>query len=741
MRIAHIQEAMAKRYTKRKETMRVWFLALVAALLSSAGTSFAQTTDLIPPLPPTGLTATVASCGQVDLSWGAATDEAGGSGLKAYIIDRNDGTIAEVAIGAVRTTFSDTNYVKSSTTLTYTVVAQDNAGNKSLPSNSVIVTTPSCPMSAGEHVVDSAYIEPLGKSMATYGTRTAVIYQKLNPLNSTWDTWLYVSDSDTGLTSRFLLHSQPGYYQTETDYVLTSTTELWTLSCDVSLGGNLLVSQYRLNGSPPTSATLISTNSLGGSNSRAKSMIRLQSGALMVAWNEEGWGNTAYDLTTGYAYRSPTGNWTLKFPVTVPNSGGGNTLKSRWTIAQHPADGSIWTFLKRDSFSQISALHFTEAANDVVLDWINPAYISASVDGDNGPEGEFPFLTAAADPTRNAILLAYESYHDQSVFTDPLYGSMNGIFLKEANATIAQISADGSKTFIPFPTYMERDIQFGMSVLSDGTVWLSYQPINHQTLTWNEVYASKYQNGVWSAPVFTGLNYNDYNESSALGYDPGALIYRTDQPQVAFRTPDQKIHAFDLSNLGPAPTDTAAPITSVTSPANGATVSGNVTVSASASDNVGVTRVEFLLDGSVVGAATASPYSFPWDTTTVADASHMLQTVAYDAAGNIGLSATVTVSVSNQVASNLTVAITSPRNGATVPRNQKVTISAAATDTVAVTKVEFYVDNNLLGTATTAPFNYPWKVPAKPGAAHKIQAKAYDAAGKSAAQAITVTAQ
>src|SRR2546422_8040277 len=49
-----------------------------------------------------------------------------------------------------------------------------------------------------------------------------------------------------------------------------------------------------------------------------------------------------------------------------------------------------------------------------VLDWINPAYISASVDGDNGPEGEFPFLTAAADPTRNAILLAYESYHDRS---------------------------------------------------------------------------------------------------------------------------------------------------------------------------------------------------------------------------------------------------------------------------------------------------------------------------------------
>src|SRR5947209_12254114 len=262
MRIAHIQEAMAKRYTKRKDTMRVRFLALVAALLSSAGTSFAQTTDLIPPLPPTGRTATVASCGQVDLSWNAATDEAGGSGLKAYIIDRNDGTIAEVAIGAVPTTFSDTNYVRSSTTLTYTVVAQDNAGNKSLPSGAFVVTTPACPMPAGEEVIDTAYIEPLGKSMATYGTRRAVIYQKQNPLNSTWDTWLYVSDSDTGLTSHFLLHTQPAYYQTETDYVLTSATELWTLSCDVSLGGHLFVSQYQLNGSPSSSATLISAMAL-----------------------------------------------------------------------------------------------------------------------------------------------------------------------------------------------------------------------------------------------------------------------------------------------------------------------------------------------------------------------------------------------------------------------------------------------------------------------------------------------
>ena len=709
-------------------------LLLAVLMVLSSAPAVAQS---VPPTSPTGLTATAASCGQVNLSWSAPTDNSG-TGLKAYSISRSDGV--NTSIGASRTSFSDTNYVRSSTTLTYTVVAQDNAGNKSLPSGAFVVTTPACPMSAGEEVIDTAYIEPLGKSMATYGTRRAVIYQKQNPLNSTWDTWLYVSDSDTGLTSHFLLHTQPAYYQTETDYVLTSATELWTLSCDVSLGGHLFVSQYQLNGSPSSSATLISAMALGDAGSKAKSMIRLQSGALIVAWNEEGWGYTANDLTTGYAYRSPTGNWTTKFPVNVPNSGGGNIVMSQAIMAQHPADNSIWAFIKRDSFTQISALHFTETANDFTLDWINPYYITQAADGDNGPEGEFPFLAAAADSTRNAILLAYQSYHDQSVFTDPLYGSMNSIFLKQANAAIAQVGADGSKTFVPFRAYMERCIQFGMSVLSDGAIWLAYQPINSQTLTWNEVYASKYQDGVWSTPVRAGFNYQSYNVASGER-DPGVLIYRVDQPQVAFRTPDQKIHTFDLSNLSVAPADTTAPTTSITSPSGGASVSGSVTISVSASDNVGITKVELLVDGSVAGTMTSSPYVLLWDTTKSPNGTHTLQTKAYDAAGNVGLSTTVSANVNNPISSaNLVVAITNPTNGGTVPRNQKVTISAAASDNVAVIKMEFYVNNNLLGTATATPFNYPWKVPGKRGL-YNIKAKGYDAMGNSAAQAITVTAQ
>ena len=93
--------------------------------------------------------------------------------------------------------------------------------------------------------------------------------------------------------------------------------------------------------------------------------------------------------------------------------------------------------------------------------------------------------------------------------------------------------------------------------------------------------------------------------------------------------------------------DTTSPTTSITSPANGATVGGTTTVSANASDNVGVSRVELYVDGSLNSTDTSSPYSFSWSTTSAANGSHSLQTRAYDAGGNSGSSAAVGVTVSN----------------------------------------------------------------------------------------------
>ena len=98
---------------------------------------------------------------------------------------------------------------------------------------------------------------------------------------------------------------------------------------------------------------------------------------------------------------------------------------------------------------------------------------------------------------------------------------------------------------------------------------------------------------------------------------------------------------------GGSPGDTTPPTTSITSPANGATVSNTVTVAANASDNVGVSRVELYVDGVLTGSDTTAPYQIAWNTTTATNAGHGLQTRAFDAAGNVGSSTVVNVIVSN----------------------------------------------------------------------------------------------
>jgi hypothetical protein len=93
--------------------------------------------------------------------------------------------------------------------------------------------------------------------------------------------------------------------------------------------------------------------------------------------------------------------------------------------------------------------------------------------------------------------------------------------------------------------------------------------------------------------------------------------------------------------------DTTPPSVSFSSPAAGATVSGLVSIAASASDNVGVVGVQFKLDGTNLGSEdTSSPYGVSWDSTRVANGSHTLSTVARDAAGNTA-SASRSVTVSN----------------------------------------------------------------------------------------------
>jgi glucose/arabinose dehydrogenase/chitodextrinase len=94
--------------------------------------------------------------------------------------------------------------------------------------------------------------------------------------------------------------------------------------------------------------------------------------------------------------------------------------------------------------------------------------------------------------------------------------------------------------------------------------------------------------------------------------------------------------------------DTTPPTVSISSPANGASVSDIINVTANASDNVGVVGVQFYVDGVATGGEdTTAPYALAWDTRNSSNGSHTLTARARDAAGNSTLSAAVSVNVAN----------------------------------------------------------------------------------------------
>jgi thermitase len=214
------------------------------------------------------------------------------------------------------------------------------------------------------------------------------------------------------------------------------------------------------------------------------------------------------------------------------------------------------------------------------------------------------------------------------------------------------------------------------------------------------------------------------------------------------------VRVFDAAgNVGTSPNtivtisnttlDIAQPVTSISSPASGSTLSSAVIVSASAADNVGVTQVDLFEDGLLVSSDTSAPYAWSWDTTLDQNGNHTLQTKAYDAAGNVGSSAQLTVAVSNTVA-NLppTVTIASPANGARIKTNGNTTVSASASDADGIASIVITIDGAVVKRcANVLSCSYAWSNKSAATGSHTISVTAVDksSSANSSSASITVT--
>jgi len=179
---------------------------------------------------------------------------------------------------------------------------------------------------------------------------------------------------------------------------------------------------------------------------------------------------------------------------------------------------------------------------------------------------------------------------------------------------------------------------------------------------------------------------------------------------------------------GSGPADTTPPTVS----ASESGTSGGITLSAIASDNVGVTNVEFRVDGVLKGSDATSPYAITLDSTALANGSHSLTATAYDAAGNSTASSPVSFTIDNTAPVDTTPPTVSASESGS---SGTITLSATASDNVGVTMVDFYIDGSLRGSDGTSPYSLGFDSTTLADGSHNLVAVAFDAAGNSATSA------
>jgi chitodextrinase len=251
-------------------------------------------------------------------------------------------------------------------------------------------------------------------------------------------------------------------------------------------------------------------------------------------------------------------------------------------------------------------------------------------------------------------------------------------------------------------------------------------------LTWS---ASTDNVGVTGYRVYR--NGTQIGTTVATSYsDSGLTSSTTYSYTVAAQDATGNISAQSSPALGTTPAvDTTPPTVSFTNPANNATISGSVTVTATASDNFGVIGVQFKLDGANLGAEdTAAPYSVSWNTATATNASHTLSAVARDAAGNSSTT-TISVTVSNVLPDTQAPTVPANLSASAVSSSQINLTWSASTDNVGVTGYKVYRNGTQVATRATTSYS---DAGLNSGSTYSYSVSAYDAAGNESAQSTAV---
>ncbi|NMM48129.1 glycosyl hydrolase family 18 protein [Marinigracilibium pacificum] len=231
-----------------------------------------------------------------------------------------------------------------------------------------------------------------------------------------------------------------------------------------------------------------------------------------------------------------------------------------------------------------------------------------------------------------------------------------------------------------------------------GNFFLSYD--NERSITEKAKYINQEQLGgviVWHV---SGDWMDLASNTTTYG---GKLVYSPNTKAPLINTINKVFADGNTGNRKPT-------VTLLSPEENTAYPSGSpVTIEASASDSDGtVSKVEFLVNGSIVGTDTSSPYNFT--VTDLADGSYSISARATDNEGATATSASVNIKIGDST-NNIApmVSITSPANNSIIKEGSAINIIASASDSDgSIVGVKFFIDGSLAGEATNSPYTYVW---------------------------------
>jgi len=222
-------------------------------------------------------------------------------------------------------------------------------------------------------------------------------------------------------------------------------------------------------------------------------------------------------------------------------------------------------------------------------------------------------------------------------------------------------------------------------------------------------------------PEFTPAQVEALLKATAIDLgDPG--------PDARFGAGRLDVGAALAFAAGPGVPDTTPPGVAITAPAGG-TVAGIVAVTITASDDVGVVRVDLRADGVVVATSVVAPFQIAWNSSGVANGNVTLTAVARDASGNRATSAPVGVVVANAPPPDTTAPWATLHNLGLGPLTGDVVVTASAGDNVGVARVDFLVNGTTVATTNTVPYQFRWSTTTVPDGVVTLVAVAFDAAG------------